>query len=132
MDEALRRTVVERANRACEYCHLPETISFLPFQFDHIIAQKHHGITDESNLAWVCYYCNSYKGPNIAGQDRLTSTIVRLFHPRQDVWESHFEWQNAVPARPNGHRKSHDRRSKHQPRRGRCSATVGYGARTSV
>lgn len=35
---------------------------------------------------------SNYKGPNIAGIDPSTSEITRLFHPRQDVWDEHFQW----------------------------------------
>ena len=32
----------------------------------HIIAKKHGGAIESSNLALSCFYCNSAKGPNIA------------------------------------------------------------------
>jgi hypothetical protein len=67
MDARLHQFVVDRANGRCEYCQFPEAFSYLPFQIDHIIAQKHRGPTVESNLAWSCFYCNSYKGPNLSG-----------------------------------------------------------------
>jgi HNH endonuclease len=62
----------------------------LPFQIDHIIAEKHDGQTVESNLALACPHCNRFKGPNIAGIDPATGEPVRLFHPRVDIWEEHF------------------------------------------
>ena len=92
MGDALRQLVRKRAASQCEYCGLPEKYTDAPFQVDHIIAEKHHGPTVEENLAWSCFYCNSFKGPNIAGRDEVTGAIVRLFHPRQDVWSEHFEW----------------------------------------
>jgi hypothetical protein len=63
------------------------------FEIDHIIAQKHGGLTDESNLCLSCFYCNSYKGPNVAGVLPETGQIIRLFHPRRDCWDDHFEWR---------------------------------------
>jgi hypothetical protein len=81
MNEQLRQFVVERAGGCCEHCHSPETASFYPFQVDHIIAEKHGGPTIPGNLAWSCYYCNTYKGPNIAGWIRETDEVLRLFHP---------------------------------------------------
>ncbi len=36
------------------------------------------------------------KDQTIAGIDPETNEIVRLFHPRQDKWEDHFEWHEAV------------------------------------
>jgi hypothetical protein len=38
----------------------------------------------------VCFFCNSYKGPNIAGLNPQTGRMVRLFNPRKDRWSRHF------------------------------------------
>jgi hypothetical protein len=92
MNEALAKLVRERARGQCEYCHLPERWSSIPFEIDHIIARKHHGPTTEDNLAFSRFYCNSAKGTNIAGIDPESGAIVRLFHPRRDRWELHFAW----------------------------------------
>jgi hypothetical protein len=62
----------------------------VPFQIDHVRAEKHGGETAESNLALACTHCNRHKGPNIAGFDHETGETVRLFHPRTDTWEQHF------------------------------------------
>ncbi len=56
MDDALMRLVWQRANRACEYCQLPQACSTLPFEIDHVIAKKHGGKTVASNLALACYF----------------------------------------------------------------------------
>ncbi|WP_089934196.1 HNH endonuclease [Candidatus Entotheonella palauensis] len=96
MDESLRRLVWQRADSICEYCRVPQPYDVLPFQIDHIIAEKHHGLTIEENLALSCYGCNAYKGPNIAGLDPATGQLTRLFHPRQDNWNDHFEWHGPL------------------------------------
>lgn len=96
MDKGLEEEVWRRARNRCEYCHFPEELALTPFQIDHIIAEKHGGTTELSNLALACFYCNNYKGPNIAGLDRMTSEIVRLFNPRIDIWSDHFRWNGAV------------------------------------
>jgi HNH endonuclease len=88
VNERLARLVQERANSRCEYCCLPESASFLPFQIDHIVAEKHGGRTVEQNLALACPHCNRYKGPNIAGIE--SGQLTRLFHPRLDRWGDHF------------------------------------------
>jgi hypothetical protein len=98
MQRQLVELVRGRAGARCEYCHLPEQFSGLNFQVDHIIAEKHGGPTESENLALSCIYCNSYKGANLSGIDPVTREIVRLFHPRRDVWEDHFRWQDAVLA----------------------------------
>lgn len=94
-DPATARLVRERGAGRCEYCHFPQAVAELPFQLDHIIALKHQGLTEESNLALACYPCNSAKGPNIAGVDPVNGGISPLFHPRQDAWSEHFEWHGA-------------------------------------
>jgi HNH endonuclease len=92
MDETLRQSVWDRAQDVCEYCPIPQRLDILPFQIDHVIAQKHHGPTTADNLALCCYSDNSYKGPNIAGIDPDSGEVTRLFHPRRDDWDEHFQW----------------------------------------
>ncbi len=43
-------------------------------------------------MYYVCSFCNSYKGANIAGIDSETSQVVPLFNPRLMSWEDHFTW----------------------------------------
>jgi hypothetical protein len=92
MKESLRRRIRKRAGQRCEYCGLPEEFTDAPFQVDHVIAAKHRGKDDEGNLVWSCFFCNSFKGPNIAGWDDETDAVTRLFNPRHDDWQEHFEW----------------------------------------
>lgn len=93
MDESLIRLVWQRAQNCCEYCRLPQRYSSLTFEIDHIIAKKHGGATTLGNLALACFYCNNRKGPNIAGVDPQTGSIIRLFHPRRHKWSRHFYWE---------------------------------------
>ncbi len=90
MDDRLRQEVRKRSGGFCEYCRVPEEFDRLPFQPDHVIAEKHAGKTEESNLAWSCYDCNIFKGPNVAGVDPESDKVTRLYHPRTDAWEEHF------------------------------------------
>jgi hypothetical protein len=71
---------------------LPQRLTRLPFQIDHIIAEKHQGPTVLENLALACLHCNSYKGPCIAGRNRETGEVTRPFNPRTDNWHDHFTW----------------------------------------
>ncbi len=96
MDETLRSQVWARAGSRCEYCQLPHGCSTLSFQLDHIISLKHHGPTLLDNLALACFYCNTHKGPNLAGFELDQRVITRLFHPRRDIWTEHFRWNGAV------------------------------------
>jgi hypothetical protein len=94
-DKALRDAVARRAGFRCEYCRLPHQWTSLPFQLDHVIAEKHEGETSSENSAFACLHCNSFKGPNLAGRDKDTGEIVRLFNPRLDRWDDHFCWEGA-------------------------------------
>jgi hypothetical protein len=89
--ERLRREVRERAVHRCEYCSLPESPIWQPFEAEHIIAEQHDGTTTLGNLAWACLQCNKYKGTNLTTFDPETGELTRLFDPRQQVWEEHFE-----------------------------------------
>jgi hypothetical protein len=92
MDAILSELVRQRAAHCCEYCRLPQPLSSIPFEIDHIISRKHHGTSAPENLALSYFYCNSYKGPNIAGRDPESGALVLLYHPRSDVWDEHFQW----------------------------------------
>src|SRR6266550_5796334 len=95
MGARLNALVRRRAIFRCEYCHFPERLAELPFQIDHIRAEQHHGPTTAANLAWSCLRCNKQKGPNLSGIDPKTDRIVRLFHPRKDLWAEHFTWHGS-------------------------------------
>lgn len=94
MTEAVRRLVRERAGHRCEYCQLHQDDSPLAaLHIEHVRPRKHGGTDDEDNLALACIDCNLRKGPNLTGIDPETGAVTVLFHPRQDSWNDHFEWQ---------------------------------------
>jgi hypothetical protein len=101
---ALRRLVRERAALRCEYCLLAEDDAFLPHEPDHVIAVKHGGVTDASNLALACFNCNRYKGSDIASIDPDDGRLTPLFNPRTGDWAEHFraEAGRVVPVTPTG------------------------------
>lgn len=88
---ALRQLVYERANWCCEYCLMPQAAVFISHQCDHVIAEKHGGLTDFDNLACSCALCNNRKGSDIASVDPETGQIVPLFNPRLEQWQRHFQ-----------------------------------------
>ena len=96
MNRELARSVRERAGGRCEYCRIPQVALPLPFQIDHIISEQHTGKTVFDNLALSCPHCNRHKGPNIAGRDPDSGGLVRLFHPRRDMWADHFAFEGAL------------------------------------
>ena len=91
MNQGLIRRVWERAERRCEYCHMPASGYLGSFHADHIIARQHGGESGLQNLALACLHCNQHKGPNIAGRNPETGDVVELFHPRRDRWGDHFD-----------------------------------------
>ncbi len=97
MDEATRGLVAKRAAYRCEYCLLREDDDVDFFHVEHIIALKHGGTDDDSNLAFACQHCNLYKGPNLSSIDPESppEQPIRLFHPRRDVWGEHFYFAGA-------------------------------------
>jgi len=88
----LRRLVVSRARRRCEYCLVFEDDTYVGFQIDHVISEKHGGPTAADNLALACLFCNLNKGSDIGSLDEAGS-FTRLFHPRQDRWDEHFRFE---------------------------------------
>ena len=89
LDELVRR----RAGYICEYCLLPQMLHGWTFEIDHVIAEQHGGRTVSENLALCCPKCNRHKGPNVAGVDPETNRVCPIFHPRQDRWPEHFDWE---------------------------------------
>lgn len=91
----LRRRVVSRAGNCCEYCLIHEDDTFFGCHVDHIISEKHGGLTTADNLALACSVCNLRKGSDIAS---LTpgGVLTRLYHPRTDIWAQHFALLGAI------------------------------------
>ena len=87
-----RKAVYERALGCCEYCQcvadfVPETLPI-----EHILPESKNGSNELDNLALSCHGCNGSKYDKTHGFDPTTENEVRLFHPRQDKWTKHFEW----------------------------------------
>lgn len=96
ISQQLRREVRIRAGGRWEYCLMAEEFLVWGCEVDHIISRKHGGTTELSNLAFCCALCNRAKGTDIASIHSESEELVRLFNPRQDLWEAHF--------RPEGNR----------------------------
>jgi hypothetical protein len=96
MKRALAQKVWERAGHCCEYCQMPQELDDIPFEIDHIDSKKHGGQTELGNLGLSCFWCNSFKGSNIADRDAQTRKLTPLFNPRRHKWRKHFRWRGAV------------------------------------
>ena len=100
----LRQLVHERADGRCEYCRYPQEASFLAFEVEHIIAEKHGGAASADNLALACPYCNRFKGTDLGSLDPETGQLTPFFNPRTQEWLEHFQLDGAwiVPLTPEG------------------------------
>jgi len=92
----LRRQVQQRAKFACEYCLIHEEDTFYGCQVDHIISEKHAGLTELSNLALACTLCNQAKGSDIGSLEQHTDKLIRFYNPRIDQWSNHFRVEQAA------------------------------------
>ena len=91
----LRKFIIERALKRCEYCLIHQDFSIYTHEIDHIIAVKHGGETSKDNLALSCLSCNRHKGSDFATINQRTKEIVPLFNPRRQIWNEHFRCENA-------------------------------------
>ena len=93
---SLRRLVTERANQQCEYCLLPADVAFFAHEVDHVVAVKHGGHTDPTNLALACWRCNRHKGTDLGSFDPATGQFSFLFNPRAHAWAENFALRGAA------------------------------------
>jgi 5-methylcytosine-specific restriction endonuclease McrA len=93
--DPLRRLVEQRANHKCEYCLLPTAVAFFPHEIDHVIPEKHDGLTDADNLALTCWRCNRHKGTDLGSFDPQTGEFSFLFNPHKQKWREHFTLSKA-------------------------------------
>lgn len=65
---------------------------------EHIISEKHGGITALENLALACPYCNRAKGTDLGSIDPETNQLTSFFNPRTQNWSEHFALMGATIA----------------------------------
>jgi hypothetical protein len=65
---------------------------------EHIISEKHGGITSLDNLALACPYCNRAKGTDLGSIDPETNQLTPFFNPRTQQWQEHFTLVDATIA----------------------------------
>jgi hypothetical protein len=86
----IKNQIASRAGFKCEYCLLPDKVSFYNFHIDHIKSLKHGGSSDLDNLAYCCPECNHFKGSDV-GSFWKDDELIRFYNPRKDEWQEHFE-----------------------------------------
>lgn len=91
ISDALRQLVADRAKDTCEYCLIPQLFGHAgTYHIDHIISEKHRGLSTLENLAYAFPSCNLRKGSDLATYLLELELIVPLYNPRKDVWPEHF------------------------------------------
>src|SRR4051794_5298958 len=88
----LRAAVVARAYGCCEYCCSQERFATESFSVEHILPRSKGGATALGNLALSCQGCNNHKYTRTVIHDPASWEPVALFHPRRQVWNAHFTW----------------------------------------
>jgi hypothetical protein len=100
------RETAARAAHRCEYCRAPEVAFNFPFEVEHVTPPGLGGSDEPENLALSCRSCNIFKGNQLSASDPITGEIVRLFHPRLDLWAQHFmvaDDEHVIGLTPIGH-----------------------------
>lgn len=92
--DSLRRFVMERAKRRCEYCCTLADYSSAPFPIDHVIPRAKGGETTPDNLALSCGGCNGAKLDRTEALDPIFQEMVAIYNPRIAQWQEHFEWSD--------------------------------------
>src|SRR5688500_16309723 len=90
MPHRLRDIVARRARYRCEYCRAPEALFNSSFEVEHVVPRALGGADDLTNLALACRACNGSKHTATMGRDPATGARIRLFNPRIDRWDEHF------------------------------------------
>ncbi len=88
LDEKLRR----QAKNRCGYCLNPQELIPYKLEIEHIFPQSLGGKSIEENLWLACRECNAHKAAKTEAVENLTGKTVKLFNPRTQNWNEHFEF----------------------------------------
>jgi hypothetical protein len=81
----LRRIVESRARNLCEYCLIHTDDTFFGCQVDHIVSEKHGGLTEAENLCFACTFAIAPKARTLARSRQLpVSTLGFTIHEQTD------------------------------------------------
>lgn len=92
--EAVKAQVRANAGNRCGYCLSPQHLVLGTLEIEHLVPSSKGGSSNLENLWLACSLCNNYKASQTEGRDPLTGQLVRLFNPRQQVWQDHFRWSS--------------------------------------
>jgi len=88
----LRARIIAQAGNRCGYCRAHQQYVYDTLHIEHITPRARGGSNEEANLWLACGLCNRAKREQTHGRDPVTGRRVRLFHPRRQQWQRHFQW----------------------------------------
>jgi hypothetical protein len=91
----IQTKVRNTAKNRCGYCLLPQEILMGKLEIEHIVPIAKGGTDEEENLWLSCRDCNSYKSSKIKGFDEETQQEVKLYNPRKQNWNEHFDFDES-------------------------------------
>jgi hypothetical protein len=86
------RAVIALAQERCACCRMHQSLQGATFHIEHIIPHSENGTDLLENLCWACPGCNLHKANRVTAVDPFTGEQVSLFHPQQQKWSEHFQW----------------------------------------
>lgn len=89
---SLRQEIFDEWDLRCSYCKSPSWIQGTEATLEHIMPQSLGGLDSRENLCIACWDCNRIKRNLFIVPDPQTGTMVHLFHPNKQLWETHFRW----------------------------------------
>ena len=95
VSKELCRRVAQDAAHRCGYCLSSEVVTGTPLTIEHLIPHALGGPTEIGNLWLACWSCNLSKGARISALDPQSGRSVRLFNPREQIWNEHFAWEDS-------------------------------------
>lgn len=95
LSQKIRAFIAQRALFRCEYSQSRADCACESFEVEHIYPLSLNGTNDPGNLAFSCRGCNSRKSDRVEAIDPFTKQMTLLFHPRNDLWEEHFAWDDS-------------------------------------
>jgi hypothetical protein len=100
----MRRLVIGRAGRRREYGLIHEDDTYFGCKVDHVVSEKHGGLTVVESLAYACLVCNRYNGSDLGSILVPSGDLIRFFNPRIDAWADHFVLDGVIikPLTANG------------------------------
>jgi HNH endonuclease len=81
---------------------LHEDDAYFGCEVDHIISEKHGGLTNADNIAYACTTCNRSKGSDVGSivMPLDSGVFSRFFNPSSDRWCDHFALDDEITIVP--------------------------------